>query len=114
MTAGTRGGPDMTLAAAGRLRADGLDAALVAVRGKDAAWAFVVRAVDPDLVALSFDGTEAIAGTIWAGLDGPPLATLAGAWVDPAAALAALTLDAADADLAPGTYNVEATLSDAG
>jgi hypothetical protein len=93
----------------GPLRADGLDAVLTASRGLDAVYPFTIRAIDPT-VELAFDGTETIAGRIWAGQDGPPLADLAGAWVDAEAGRATVTLPAAVADLDPGTYNVLVTI----
>lgn len=75
---------------------------------------FTITINDGAGVPVSYAGTEALAGAVWAGDDQAPLFALAPAWATPASGTATVAVPGAStAALAVGTYRVRVTVDGA-
>jgi hypothetical protein len=114
LTAGDAPGIPVDRIYRGPLRADGFDKVSNIAAGLDRDWICLIVPVGPielvgsDPTVLAFTGDEILSGSIWAGKDGPEIATITGAWIDAPTGYCRWSLSADQADLlsAGNVYNL--------
>lgn len=81
-------------------------------RGAGGSWTITIRDGDGAPIT-TYAGTEPLSGRVWRGGDAAPAFTVAPTWADPSAGTVTLTIPKADtADLDPGQYRIQCTITD--